>query len=58
MELNNYPISKEEEYDVMAERINLLAEALAGTQTVNDLPKSKELSHRIREVLQFFKRLI
>ena len=57
MDLKNYPIVKEEEYDAMSERLNRLAEALAGVQT-GKAPKPKELNHHLREVIQFFKRLV
>ncbi|MDQ4140858.1 MAG: hypothetical protein M3142_10070 [Bacteroidota bacterium] len=58
MELKDYPILQEEEFDVMAHRLNLLAEALENVKPGTDLPKSKELKQAARELLQFFRQLI
>ncbi|MDQ3291615.1 MAG: hypothetical protein M3Q05_10035 [Bacteroidota bacterium] len=58
MELQDYSILQEEEFDAMAHRLNLLAEALESVKPGTDLPKSKELKQTAREVLYFFRQLI
>ncbi|WP_158267597.1 hypothetical protein [Adhaeribacter arboris] len=58
MELKDYPILQEEEYDAMAHRLNLLAEALENVNPGANVPKSKELKQAAREVLYFFRQLI
>lgn len=58
MELKIYPITQEEQYDAMAERLNLLAEALANVHPGAEVPKSRELNRAAREVIQFLKRLV
>lgn len=58
MDLKNYPMVQEEEYDAMAERLNLLAEILANAQISNKPPKSKEVNQHLREAIRFFKRLV
>lgn len=58
MELKDYTILQKEEYDVMAHRLNLLAEALENVNPGAALPKSKELKETAREVLQFLRQLI
>ncbi len=58
MELEIYPIIKEEEYDAMTVRMNMLAEALANVKPGQKLPKSKSTNVAAREVIYFFKSLI
>lgn len=58
MEPEIYTITKEAEYDAMAERLNLLAEALVNVHPGANFSKSRTRNKATREVLQFFKRLI
>ncbi|QNF33141.1 hypothetical protein HUW51_10535 [Adhaeribacter swui] len=58
MELEIYTVTKEEEYDAMAERLNLLAEALANVHPGQSLPKSRERNRAARELIQFFRRML
>ncbi|WP_182412536.1 hypothetical protein [Adhaeribacter radiodurans] len=58
MELKDYTTLQEEEFDVMAYRLNLLAEVLENVKPGADLPKSRELKNAAREVLYFFRQLI
>lgn len=58
METKLYSITKEAEYDAMAERLNLLAEALVNVHPGANFPKIKARNKATQEVLQFFKRLI
>ena len=58
METKLYTITKEAEYDAMAERLNLLAEALVNVHPGADYPKLKARNKATREVLRFFKRFI
>jgi hypothetical protein len=58
METKLYSITKEAEYDAMAERLNLLAEALVNVHPGADHSKLRARNKTAREVLQFFKRFI
>lgn len=59
MESEIYPIiQEEEEYDAMAVRMNLLAEALVNVKPGQKLPKSKATNFAALEVIGFFKKLI
>ena len=58
METKFYSITKEAEYDAMAERLNLLAEALINVHPGAKYSKNKAKNKITREFLQFFRRLI
>ena len=58
MEAKLYSIVKEAEHDAMAERLNLLAEALVNVHPGADFSRIKSRNKPNRGVLQFFRRFI
>ncbi|RDC62306.1 hypothetical protein [Adhaeribacter pallidiroseus] len=58
MKLEIYPNTNEEEYDIMTERLNMLADALANVQPGRNLPKAIEDKIGSWDIIHFLKKLI
>jgi hypothetical protein len=51
-------ITKQEEYDVVARQLEILADVISGKQIEQNPDKEKEFTQMTSEVLQFLKHLI
>jgi hypothetical protein len=52
------PSNKQEEYDVVARQLEILAAVISGKQIEQKPGQSKELNQMTSEVLQFLKHLV
>jgi len=58
MQMKDYSILKEEEYEAVSRRLNILAEAFMNRQQASEPHEPQELNQISQEVLQFLKHLI
>ena len=58
MELNHYLTTKEEDFEILAKNLNILADAITQKQASADLPHPEIINQLTEQALQFLRKLI